>query len=128
MCASIFFDFIIQLVVLIGISTRQVKCEADSKPLALDIHPIVSLTRETYDLVKDIFANYEQPNALLQLEFTEERDEDDELLDQIARDLDLECGDLTPRNTKPKPKLEIVKAAGKGGAQKPNVMIMEKKS
>ena len=58
-CFSIAFDSFIQLIILIGISVRQVKCEFNSKPLALDIYPIVSLTRETFDLVKDIFANYE---------------------------------------------------------------------
>jgi hypothetical protein len=55
---SIVFDAVIQLAILIGISARQVNCEVNSKPLALDITPIVSLTKETYDLVKEIFNDY----------------------------------------------------------------------
>ena len=69
--------------------------------------------------MKDIFTKYEEPNALLQLEFIEERDEADELLDQIARDLDLECSnDITPANEKTAPKLEIIKSPGKKKASK----------
>ena len=64
-CFSVIFDILIQMGILVGISARQVNCEANSKPLALDIMPIVSLTRETYDLVKGVFMNYEEPDALL---------------------------------------------------------------
>ena len=82
------------------------------------------MTKETFSILSEIFDNYQEPNALLQVQFDDSKDLDDQLLDQIAKDLDLECGTVTPRNNKPDPKLELIK----GDDRKSDILLVKKQT
>lgn len=82
------------------------------------------MTKETFSILTEIFDNYKEPNALLQVQFNDTHDLDDQLLADIAKDLDLECGHVTPRNNQPDPKLEVIK----GDDRKSDVLLVRKQT